>query len=545
MPDLTDYVPGVAAFEECTYIITGGSPIALTPVNEIVLPAVTLPFKQTSASPTSTVEQPSKPTTTRPPTTSEVVTLPSSTTSRQQSDTDPATEAEPAPSQETTRVDSAIVTPIEPSASSDRGAVTDDLPDKPQSSTSSVLPIPPASQDEADKTINPVAVTVDSSSPSQLDARRSSSVQSTNGVSDNSAGNTDSRPAVEYVEPSSAPSSRLGGTSSTIDMIHVSPTETPDSSDGSSASVVAVANQPADQFASYIAAGISGNSADVDGSDAGSYILENGATLVASEPSVVVSGTTFSALSSGSGVVAVADGTSTTLTTLPPAGSTPPFRVPVAPKEDAKYVVQDGSTVTAGGQAVSVSGTTYSALPSNSGVVVVASGQSTTLEAASLPTPQVQSSPDAYILGGSVTISAGGSAQTVSGTVYSALPSNSGILIVANGETTTLAGSSIPGSDTANAVNGYILDGTATISAGGSVVAISGTTYSALPSGSGVVAIDGGKSATIGEDGNLVSNATGGADQQDGFTPFMGGAVNSRVRLDSVFAAVLLFACFL
>jgi hypothetical protein len=547
MPDLTDYVPGVAAFEECTYIIAGGSPIALTPVNEIVLPAVTLPFRQASASLTSTVEQPSKPTTTRPPTTSEVVTLPSSTTSRQQSDTDPATEAEPAPSQETTHTDSAIVTPTKPSASSDRGAVTDDLPDGPRSPGSSVLPIPPASQDEADETINPVAVTVDSSSPSQLDAPRSSSVQSTHGVPDNSAGNSDSRPTVEYVEPTSAPSSRLGGTSSTIDIVRVSPKETPDSSDGFPASVVAVADQPFDQFASYIAAGISGNSADVDGSDAGSYILMNGATIAASEPAVVVTGTTFSALSSGSGVVAVADGTSTTLTTLPPAGSTPPFRVPVAPNEDAKYVVQDGSTVTAGGQAISVSGTKYSALPSNSGVVVVANGQSTTMEAASLPAPPPQNSPDAYILGGSVTVSAGGSAQTISGTTYSALPSDPGILVVANGETTTLVGSSISGSDTGDAVNSYIIDGTATISAGGSVVAISGTTYLALPSGPGVVAIENGKSSTIGEDGHLVANATGGAGQQDGFMPFMGGAVDSRARLNSLaslIVAIALLACF-
>jgi hypothetical protein len=353
---------------------------------------------------------------------------------------------------------------------------------------------------------------------------------------------------VEYVEPSSAPSPRLGGTSSTIDIFRVSPTETPDSSDRFSASVVAVAYQPFDQFASYIAAGISGNSADVDGSDAGSYILRNGATLVASEPAVVVSGTTFSALSSGSGVVAVADGTSTTLTALPNAGTTPPFRVPVAPNEDAEYVVQDGSTVTAGGQAVSVSGTKYSALPSDLGVVVVADGQSTTLEAASLPTPPLQNSPDAYILGGSVTISAGGSAQTISGTIYSALPSNSGIVVVANGETTTLVGSSISGSDTADAVNSYIIDGTATISAGGSVVAISGTTYSALPSGPGVVAIENGKSSTIGEDGHLVANATGGAGQQDGFTPFMGGAVDSRARLGSlaslIVAIALLLACF-
>ena len=58
--------------------------------------------------------------------------------------------------------------------------------------------------------------------------------------------------------------------------------------------------------------------------------------------------------------------------------------------------------------------------------------------------------------------------------------------------------------------------------------------HTSLPSGSGVVAVESGKSSTIGEDGRLVSNATGGAGQQDDVTPFMGGAADSRARLGSL-----------
>jgi hypothetical protein len=548
LPDLSDYGSGVPAFQECTSIGMGGFPVALTPARQIVLPTLTLPFK-TSASLTPSSEGPAETTSTRPPTTSDTVTLPSRTPSPQQPDASPSTTVEPVPSQETTRAGSAIVTPTRPSSSSSRGVVTDDLPDNPQSSGSPVLPSLPASQDETGETINPVTVPAGSSSPSQPDAPRSSADPPSEGVPENSGSNSDSPPVVEYVVPSSASNPALGGTASAISIVRVSPTETPEPPNGAPASVVAGGDQPADQFASYIAAGISGGSVAVGEPDGNDYVLQNGATIAASEQAVVVSRTTFSALPSGSGVVAVVDGTSTTLTALPNASSTPPLRIPVAPDEDAEYVVQGGSTITAGGQAASVSGTMYSALPSNSGVLVVANGQSTTLAVASLPTPPPQNLPDAYILGGSLTISAGGSPQTISGTTYSALPSDSGILVVADGTTTTLAGTSIPGSDTAKAVNSYILDGAVTISAGGSVVAVSGITYSALPSGSGVVAIAGGKSSIVGEDGHLVSNATGGASQQDDVTPFDGGVAGSRAQLGSltcrmIIVAAMLFARF-
>jgi hypothetical protein len=50
-----------------------------------------------------------------------------------------------------------------------------------------------------------------------------------------------------------------------------------------------------------------------------------------------------------------------------------------------------------------------------------------------------------YIIGGTALPSAGGDAVTVSGVVYSALPSGSGILVVADGKSTTIELSSTSG----------------------------------------------------------------------------------------------------
>jgi hypothetical protein len=356
------------------------------------------------------------------------------------------------------------------------------------------------------------------------------------------------------MKPSSSSNRPVGATPPEIDIVPVRPAETSEPSNGAPAGVVAGVGQPSNPFVSYIGAGISGESFDVDGSDPNAYILPDGSKLAAGEMPIIASGTTFSALASGSGVVAVADGTSTTLTDIPHAGSISHVRISdTAEDDDARYVLPNGSTATAGGQAITVSGTIYSALPSNSGIIVAANGQSKTLDAASLPTPPpTLSSPDIYILNASLTMTAGGPAATISGTTYSALPSNSGILVIAHGETTTtLARSSIPSSDSGKAINSYILDGTATISAGGPAVNILGIGYSALASSSGVVAVEDGKSSTIGSDGGLVSIATSsvGEGRQDETAPFLGGAAALRVRWDGVVyraaVAAVLFVCLL
>ena len=53
------------------------------------------------------------------------------------------------------------------------------------------------------------------------------------------------------------------------------------------------------------------------------------------------------------------------------------------------------------------------------------------------------------------------------------------------------------------------------------------------------MAVESGKSSTIGEDGRLVSNATGGAGQQDDVMPFVGGAAGSRARPNGVVCQVI------
>lgn len=490
LPDLPEYGPDVPAFTECTSIGIGGFPVALTPAREIVLPTITLPF----ASPTSTPGDPSETRTTRLPVISDAVTLPSSTPSRRRSGASPSSEGEPG--QDSGRPATTIVVPSRPSTSSGPDAVTDGLPDDSQ-------PFKP--------------------------------------------------PSGEFVQPSFSSDRHIGVTSPGIVIVPVSPAATPNSPNNAPPGVAASIDRPPDQFVSYIAAGIPGESFDVDESDRNAYILPDGSKLAAGEQPIIVSGTTFSALPSESGVVAVADGMSMTLTDVLHAGPTSRVRISDTAEDVARYVLPDGSTATEGGQAITVSGSTYSALPSNSGIIVAANGQSKTLDAASLPTPPpTLSSPDIYILNASLTMTAGGPAATISGTTYSALPSNSGILVIAHGETTTiLARSSIPSSDSGKAINSYILDGTATISVGGPVVTISGIGYSALASGSGVVAVEDGKSSTIGPNGGLVSIATSsvGEGRQDDTAPFLGGAAGLRVWWDGVVyraaVAAVLFVWFL
>jgi hypothetical protein len=94
-------------------------------------------------------------------------------------------------------------------------------------------------------------------------------------------------------------------------------------------------------------------------------------------------------------------------------------------------------TVSAGGPAVTASGTTFSALPSGSGVQIIVGGLTSTLI---IPAPgaSTTSSGKANVVVGSQTLTVGGPAITQAGTTYSALPSGSGIRVVANGQTSTV-----------------------------------------------------------------------------------------------------------
>jgi hypothetical protein len=95
-------------------------------------------------------------------------------------------------------------------------------------------------------------------------------------------------------------------------------------------------------------------------------------------------------------------------------------------------------TASAGGPAVTAGGTTFSALPSGNGIQVIVGGLTSTINLAA-PGATAASFPSANIHIGSQTLSAGGPAITHSGTTYTLLPSGSGVQINAAGYTSTLS----------------------------------------------------------------------------------------------------------
>jgi hypothetical protein len=117
------------------------------------------------------------------------------------------------------------------------------------------------------------------------------------------------------------------------------------------------------------------------------------------------------------------------------------------------YVLSNIITLTAGGAPATISNTVYSALPSGFGVLVIPGGDGDGGAegddfAAYIEQGVSGSSPDgqqgeAYIIGAELLSGNGaGSATTVAGVVYSALPSGSGVLVVVDGTSTTVAVSS-------------------------------------------------------------------------------------------------------
>lgn len=162
-------------------------------------------------------------------------------------------------------------------------------------------------------------------------------------------------------------------------------------------------------------------------------------------------GSTFSALPSGSGLQVVANEKTNILPTATSAVSSPVQLV----DSDGEYVLGD-NTLTAGGQALTRDGTTFSALPSGGGVVAVFNGHTRTMSAAgSMITSNVQSglSDAQYIVEGK-TLTASGTAVTIAGTAYYALPSGSGIAVVVDGKTSTASVGETLGIKTAGSDSG-------------------------------------------------------------------------------------------
>jgi len=221
-------------------------------------------------------------------------------------------------------------------------------------------------------------------------------------------------------------------------------------------------------------------------------------------------GSTFSALPSGSGLQVVADGQTRTIANT----VSPEVTGAHGSDSDDSYVVGD-DTLTAGGAAITNGGSVYSALPNGLGVQVFANGNTVTV-------PSVPSTSSSGVQAGEIdgeyvfeghTLTVGGQTLTSGGATFSALPSGGGILIVSKGHINTLivSGSTSPTSVQAgNSDEEYVLDGK-TLTAGGDALITAGTTYSALPSGSGIAIAADGTSSTASV-GDTVDTVTAGSD---------------------------------
>ncbi|KAK5676313.1 hypothetical protein LTS10_011125 [Elasticomyces elasticus] len=240
----------------------------------------------------------------------------------------------------------------------------------------------------------------------------------------------------------------------------------------------------------------------------------DGQTVSAGGSAAIVSGTTYFALGSGSGIrVAANEVTSTAFA---------PDTTQDGPVSSADGYDIAGTTLQAGSSAIVVAGTTYSALPSGSGVIVQsAGGSSTVLTVPSAAITALSASGEHAVAGN--TLTAGGAAATISGATYSVLPSSGGVQIVQNGVTSILYTGNQDSSTQADpaasvtplsASNAYAIAGQ-TITAGGAAVTVSGTTFSALPSGSGVQEVQAGITSILqvgSTNNNAPSSITVGSD---------------------------------
>lgn len=433
MPELTDYYPKEALFQQCSYYRTGPPAIALTAANEIILPATTLPRPSTAPEPTPVDPHPTPSTTPRPAGTP---TPTPSRTSRSQT-------AAPAPSPSPEEPEDPENTPPQ-----------DDSPEGPPGNPEtppeqSGVPEQPEEQPEEQSPENPT--------------RRPESPNGDSGTAE--------QPAPSDIATASRP---VG-------------------SDNDDPSVT----RPGDGNPSVIVIG------------------DSTATITRGQ-APVISGTTFSLLPSNGGVEAVADGVTRT---LPRPGRT---EVGVARPDttDAPGFALPGLTITAGGEEVVISGMTYSALPSGLGVVAIGEAGSTTLEGAQLAASgfnAVPQNPGAYVLP-SQTLEVGGSAAVISGTTYTALPGDNTIDAAGSDQSGLVAvteATSIPGigqiSSVDNRADEYVVDGSITVAPGGAAVTISGTVYSALPSGLGVLV---GSSSDADEFASYIAQGVSGEEPQ-------------------------------
>ena len=181
---------------------------------------------------------------------------------------------------------------------------------------------------------------------------------------------------------------------------------------------------------------------------------------------------------------------------------------PARPAPSITGFVVGSQTLTPGGAALTQGGSTFTALPSGSGLQVVAQSSTLRLDGVVPPgmfaVPGVVQRPDSedeYLVGNNA-VSAGGSAVTIGSETFSALPSGSGVQVVnEDGRTRTESVVAVASIDSSPVRSGdedgqYVFGGN-TLSAGGQALTIDGTTFSALPSGSGIVVVSEGQTSSV------------------------------------------------
>ena len=191
---------------------------------------------------------------------------------------------------------------------------------------------------------------------------------------------------------------------------------------------------------------------------------------------IIIGGSTFSP---GAQITIAGTSVSIGISTIIIDGSAYTRAAATQTAAESALVLLGGSTISAGGPAATMSGTIISVLPDSGGVLI---GSSTyALEI------QTESNGNIVFPEG-ITISAGGAAATISGELVSILPGGEGVLVgsrtkspvgmtVAPESVFTVAGQAF----TANPTD-FFIDGTS-ISQGGSAVTISGTVVSLGASG--------------------------------------------------------------
>lgn len=485
MSELTDAYPGVALFEQCTWFQTGPPPVALTPANQIVLPVMTMagPSTTTTQSPTTSA---TTPTTTARPADTGAGTTPTRTSQPQTTSTDTPASPEGSEDPSPPQTDQSGDSDDEPTTTSVPGGGSNVPPsetqpaeepaDEPAITATQGSPNPPAQSDDSeeqnDGSNNPPTIVVptlgDNNSPSTA-ARPGNS-------------NTNTRPQAEDNRPDTPNTAAQPG----------SPGSNTEPHAGDDVPIIpATTAAPA---ISTVPTAIVPGATLQDGNGSPEIVVGGSATIGAGDGIAVGSGTTFSVLPSAGGVIAAADGSTNTLPLPAPITSAgDAFVRPMT--TSAQAIAIPGATISDGGAVVAVSGTTFSALPSNAGVVAISAGGSTTVAASQLATlgiSTVSGVTGAFVLPDQ-TLTADGSAVVVSGTTYSALPQGSGIEVVASGQTSVIPlseATSIPGIgevSVADVTGGYVLAGSVTVQPGSPAATISGVVYSALPSGLGVL----------------------------------------------------------